>query len=108
MDPAPAPRPVRHPDGTSEAELAATSPFPRHYLYDAAGRLSHESAVIRFDDWIRRSGLEASGSAYLSEHVTVRARTPSRFAVRPLDRLGEQALAQLIGERFSRLDRMTP
>lgn len=208
---APAPRPVRHPpywrltapmawstvsltlhaDGTSDVELTAASPFPRHYLYDAAGQLMHESAVIRFDEWIRQSGLEASpwgggggvvpvidptgiverrlagglltggsfaqhpldtghllaelpiaddqvhllldgvmvmevdgepvfevgpgsiysatlGTTYLKDHVTVRARTPSRFAVLPLDRLGEQALAQLIDEQFARLDRMTP
>jgi hypothetical protein len=43
-------------DGTSAARLAAASPFPRHYLYDSTGRLSHKSALIRYKDWIRRSG----------------------------------------------------
>jgi hypothetical protein len=208
---APAPRPLRHPpywrltapmawstvsltlhaDGTSGVEPAVASPFPRHYRYDAAGHLSHESAVIRFGDRIRQSGLGAGpwgggggvvpaidpsgiverrlagglltganfarhplppggllstlpisddqvhllldgvmvmgvdgepifevgpgsiysatlSSAYLKDHVTVRARTPSRLAVLPLDRLGEQALAQLIGEQFARLDRLNP
>jgi hypothetical protein len=42
-------------DGTSTARLAAASPFPRHYLYDSAGRLTHKSALIRYKDWIRRS-----------------------------------------------------
>ncbi len=42
-------------DGSSTAELAAASRFPRHYLYDSAGRLSHKSAVIRYKDWIRGS-----------------------------------------------------
>jgi hypothetical protein len=45
-----------HADGTSTAWLAAASPFPRHYLYDSAGRLTHKSALIRYKDWIRRSG----------------------------------------------------
>jgi hypothetical protein len=43
-------------NGTSAARLAAASPFPRHYLYDSAGRLTHKSALIRYKDWIRRSG----------------------------------------------------
>jgi hypothetical protein len=42
-------------DGTSAARLAAASPFPRHYLYDSAGKLTHKSALIRYKDWIRRS-----------------------------------------------------
>jgi len=42
-------------DGSSKAELAAASRFPRHYLYDSAGRLTHKSAVIRYKDWIRGS-----------------------------------------------------
>jgi hypothetical protein len=77
---APVPRPVSHPpfwrlaapvawstlavtlrtDGSSKAELAAASPFPRHYLYDSAGQLTHKSALIRYQDWIRRSGLRDS------------------------------------------------
>jgi len=27
-------------DGSSKAELAGASPFPRHYLYDTEGRLT--------------------------------------------------------------------
>ena len=49
-----------HADGSSAARLAAASPFPRHYLYDSAGRLTHKSALIRYKDWIRRSGTDDS------------------------------------------------
>ena len=45
-----------HADGTSAAQLAAASPFPRHFLYDSAGRLTHKSALIEYMDWIRQSG----------------------------------------------------
>jgi len=41
-------------DGASTAELAAASRFPRHYLYDSAGRLIRKSALIRYKDWIRQ------------------------------------------------------
>jgi hypothetical protein len=44
-------------DGSSRAQIAAASPFPRHYLYDSTGRLTHKSALIRYKDWIRRSEL---------------------------------------------------
>ena len=42
-------------DGFSRAELAAASPFPRHYMYDTAGRLTAKSALIRYRAWLRRS-----------------------------------------------------
>jgi hypothetical protein len=51
---------TRNSDGSSQAELAAASPFPRHYLYDSAGRLARKSALMRHKDWIRRSTLQDS------------------------------------------------
>jgi hypothetical protein len=42
-------------DGSATAEIAAASAFPRHYLYDSAGRLTHKTALIRYKDWIRGS-----------------------------------------------------
>lgn len=42
-------------DGSSEAELSGASPFPRHYLYDTEGRLTYKSALIRYQDWLRRA-----------------------------------------------------
>ena len=43
-------------DGSSRAELAAGSPFPRHYMYDATGRLTAKSALIQYRAWLHRSG----------------------------------------------------
>jgi hypothetical protein len=42
-------------DGSSRARLADASPFPRHYLYDSAGRLTHKSALLRYREWLRES-----------------------------------------------------
>lgn len=41
-------------DGTSDHELIGASAFPRHWLYDGAGRLRAKTAVIEFDDWFYR------------------------------------------------------
>ncbi len=180
-----------HADGTSAARLAAASPFPRHYLYDSAGRLTHKSAVIRYKDWITRSGRDdnpwtGSGAPvpvtgvrgpaerslanamlvsgdyrqhtlpqggllserpiaesevhllldglvviemdrqpavevgpgaifdpsmrtrYSKEHVTVRARTPSRLAILPRTHLDDQALLGVAAEQAARLETLKP
>jgi hypothetical protein len=177
-------------NGTSAARLAAASPFPRHYLYDSAGKLTRKSALIRYKDWIRRSGhddpwagggapvpvtpvrgpaerslgnamLVSGGyrqhalpegrllserpiadsevhllldgllvieidrqaaveagpgaifdpsmrTAYSKEHVTVRARTPSRLAVLPRAQLDDQALLGVAAEQVARLQATAP
>lgn len=41
-------------DGTSEFEVRGASPFPRHWIYDHAGRLSKKSGSIDFEDWTHR------------------------------------------------------
>jgi hypothetical protein len=71
----PTPRPVPHPpfvqfwpsiawttlaltinaDGTSSHELVGASPFPRHWVYDHAGRLVEKSAVVDFKKWFNDS-----------------------------------------------------
>lgn len=38
-------------DGTSSRRLSGASPFPRHWVYDDAGRLMEKSAVIDFKAW---------------------------------------------------------
>jgi hypothetical protein len=43
--------------------------------------------------------------AYREQQVTVRARTPARFAVLPLARLGDEALAALAADQAARLAR---
>jgi len=47
-------------DGSSRAELAGASCFPRHYLYDAEGNLTHKSALISYRHWLRRAAHEDS------------------------------------------------
>jgi hypothetical protein len=47
-------------DGTSESKIADASAFPRHYLYDAAGQLTHKTALIRYKDWLHRSEQQQS------------------------------------------------
>lgn len=71
----PAPRPVPHrpfvklqapwvwttlaltlrPDGGSEVELIGASTFPRHWVYDDAGRLVLKSGLTDFADWYAHS-----------------------------------------------------
>jgi hypothetical protein len=42
-------------DGTAEAEVAGHSRFPRHWIYDHEGKLSHKSGLADFKDWFRKS-----------------------------------------------------
>jgi hypothetical protein len=49
-----------HADGSSQAELAGASCFPRHYLYDTDGNLTHKSALISYRHWLRRAEHEDS------------------------------------------------
>ena len=60
-------------DGSSTAEIADASRFPRHYLYDSTGRLTHKSALIRYKDWIRGSGQRDTPWAGGGEPVPVTA-----------------------------------
>jgi len=56
-------------DGTSESEIADASAFPRHYLYDSAGQLTHKTALIRYKDWLHRSDEPRSPWAGVHESV---------------------------------------
>ena len=40
-------------DGTSRQRLVGSSPFPRHWLYDDAGRLVEKAALTRLELWLR-------------------------------------------------------
>jgi Cyclic nucleotide-binding domain len=44
-----------HADGRVKGELIGASRFPRHWVYDASGRLSHKSGLADFKDWYRKS-----------------------------------------------------
>jgi hypothetical protein len=71
----PAPRRVRHPpfvqlkgptvwttlaltiglDGSTRFDLAGASPFPRHWVYDDAGKLSQKAGLTDFREWYRHA-----------------------------------------------------
>lgn len=42
-------------DGRSEYSLSGASRFPRHWVYDDGGALSHKSGLTDFRDWYRKS-----------------------------------------------------
>lgn len=44
-----------HADGRSEGSLTGASRFPRHWVYDAEGKLASKSGLIDFRDWYRKS-----------------------------------------------------
>jgi hypothetical protein len=44
-----------HCDGRAEFAMTGASRFPRHWLYDTGGGLSHKSGLTDFSDWYRRS-----------------------------------------------------
>ena len=44
-----------HADGQTECALIGASRFPRHWIYDGNGQLSHKSGLTDFDDWYRKS-----------------------------------------------------
>jgi len=41
-----------HADGTAEPAMTGASKFPRHWLYDAGGTLTHKSGLTNFGDWM--------------------------------------------------------
>jgi len=44
-----------HADGTTEQQLTGASSFPRHWVYDHAGRLVAKSGFIDYDTWWREA-----------------------------------------------------
>lgn len=38
-------------DGSSSHDVVGASPFPRHWIYDAGGKLSHKVATTDFSSW---------------------------------------------------------
>lgn len=42
-------------DGSSDVHLSGASTFPRHWVYDAGGRLAEKSGVTDEDTWLRHS-----------------------------------------------------
>ncbi len=42
-------------DGTTDARLTGASRFPRHWVFDERGELTHKAGLTDFRDWYRRS-----------------------------------------------------
>jgi cyclic nucleotide-binding protein len=42
-------------DGSSDHELVGASPFPRHWIYDRDGNLTHKAGTIDFKKWYREA-----------------------------------------------------
>ncbi|HTR89654.1 MAG TPA: cyclic nucleotide-binding domain-containing protein [Solirubrobacteraceae bacterium] len=42
-------------DGSAKGEVSGASRFPRHWIYDHEGRLTHKSGLADFKDWYRKS-----------------------------------------------------
>lgn len=44
-----------HTDGRAEFGMIGASRFPRHWMYDISGNVSHKSGLTDFNDWYRKS-----------------------------------------------------
>ena len=45
-------------DGSAAGELAGASPFPRHWVYDASGALTHKAGVADWKQWLGQQSWE--------------------------------------------------
>jgi hypothetical protein len=61
-----------HADGRANSELVGASGFPRHWVYETAGRIASKSAVTAFNDWYHGShGIHTPWGAENREVLTV-------------------------------------
>jgi hypothetical protein len=44
-----------HADGSSDVQLSGASTFPRHWVYDADGKLAYKSGLTDEDHWLNES-----------------------------------------------------
>lgn len=51
---------VIYADGQARGSLVGASAFPRHWVYDADGRLIEKSATIDFEQWYREGSTEST------------------------------------------------
>ncbi len=42
-------------DGSARFEVIGASPFPRHWIYDAAGKLAQKAGLTNFKEWYRHA-----------------------------------------------------
>jgi hypothetical protein len=108
-----------HADGSAEFELVGASPFPRHWVYDAEGRLAAKAGLIDYKQWALHASPrhtpwgDEDTPALLTTVETALERTLSRQIMRGAQRPELRRLAQgaLLteqgaggGERFLLLD----
>ncbi|MBV9093261.1 MAG: cyclic nucleotide-binding domain-containing protein [Streptosporangiaceae bacterium] len=60
-----------HADGRAEFDVPGASRFPRHWVYDADGRLARKSGLADFTDWYRKSFGRHSPWGEEDSHVLV-------------------------------------
>jgi len=77
-----------HADGSSEHELVGASMFPRHWIYDCDGALTHKSGVVDFASWYREAHGEHTpwgdeeSDAFVTQAETKLERQLSRWLMR--------------------------
>jgi len=77
-----------HSDGRSEHELVGASTFPRHWIYDCDGALTHKSGVVDFAAWYREAHGEHTpwgdedSDAFVTQAETKLERQLSRWLMR--------------------------
>jgi Cyclic nucleotide-binding domain len=96
-----------HADGQSEFEMTGASPFPRHWIYGAAGELAAKSGLTNFKDWMDGQGtrhtpwgdedspalvtaVETALERALSVHLMHGASKPAFTTLKPGDTLVRQ------------------
>jgi hypothetical protein len=78
-------------DGTSEHELIGASTFPRHWVYDADGRLAQKSGTVDFAKWYREAHGEKTpwgdedSPAFVTQAESALERQISRWLMQSVD-----------------------
>ncbi len=89
-----------HADGSYEYELAAASPFPRHWVYDDSGKLVHKAGTIDFKKWYREAHGEQTpwGGEDSAAVVTAAEGELERRLAAELMRAGERPERRLLSQ----------
>jgi hypothetical protein len=78
-------------DGTSEHEVVGASTFPRHWIYDAEGRLVQKSGTVDFGTWYREAHGERTpwgdedSPAFVTQAESALERQISRWLMQSVD-----------------------
>jgi hypothetical protein len=89
-------------DGSTGHELVGASSFPRHWIYDADGKLAGKSALIDFKTWYRTATL-ARSPWHRRENEVLAAEAET-----PLERRLSQVIMRGAGPKPSKVKAGTP